>query len=230
MKRSSELTPKAFGVNEVNEKRFSGIILAGGESQRMGVDKALLTVGGQSLIRRVADVMLQVADELIVVTDKPGRHAHLKARVIRDLLPGRGPLGGIYSGLRAARYWQSLVVACDMPFLSHQLLRYLISLSPGQDVVIPCPEELLEPLHALYSKACLTVMEDLLSQGHLSILEVLPRIRVRYVSRREVSLLDSSADWDRQSALSFSNINTPADLLWAQQIMARESISPGLHQ
>lgn len=203
----------------MNDTGISGIILAGGESRRMGADKALLTVGAQPLIGRVANVMRQVVDELIIVADRPDRYPHLNGRMTVDLLPGRGPLGGIYSGLCAAHYWQSLVVACDMPFLSLQLLQYLVSLESGQDVVIPRWEELVEPLHAVYSKACLAVMEDLLSQDSLSILDVLPRVRVRYVNREEIAQFDPLL-------LSFANLNTPADLRWAQRAVECKSTWP----
>lgn len=198
---------------EWSMEAISGIILAGGKSRRMGVNKALLTIGGQPLIRRVADVVAQVADELIVVADQPGLYAHLGVRVVGDLLPGRGALGGMYSGLRTARHFHCLVVACDMPFLNLNLLRYMVTCAPAWDVVIPCLDGWLEPLHALYSKACMGSIEKLLSEGNLKIIDLLPEVRVRYLEQEEIELFD-------RRYLCFTNVNTPAELNRTRYIAA----------
>jgi len=191
---------------------ISGIILAGGESRRMGVNKALLTVGGQPLIRRVVDVVAQVADELIIVADQPGLYAHLGARVIKDILPGRGALGGIYSGLRGACHFHCLVVACDMPFLNLNLLRYMVTCAPGWDIVIPRLHGWLEPLHALYSRACLDPIKKLFSEGNLKIIDLLPEVRVRYLEAEEIELFDGQY-------LCFTNVNTPGELIRARRLV-----------
>jgi molybdopterin-guanine dinucleotide biosynthesis protein A len=155
--------------------------------------------------------MALIGDEVIIVTNSPQKYGHLEARLVGDIYPGKGSLGGIYSGLRAARSEYGLVVACDMPFLDLSLLRYMILLSPGQDVVIPRIGGLTEPLHAIYSKQCLQPIERVLAGGGGRIIEFFPEVRVRYVEEQEIKLFDPQC-------LSFFNINTPADLEKARSL------------
>ncbi len=202
-----------MGKSEIR-RLISCIVLAGGKGKRLGTDKAFLRIGGQVLIEGIVEKMAQIGDEVIVVTNSPQRYSHLEARLVGDVYPGKGALGGIYSGLRAARSDYSLVVACDMPFLDLRLLRYMILLSPGQDVVIPRIEGLTEPLHAIYSRRCLQPIERVLASGGRRIIGFFPEVRVRYVEEQEINLFDPRH-------LSFFNINTPADLEKARNLARR---------
>jgi molybdopterin-guanine dinucleotide biosynthesis protein A len=192
----------------------SCIVLAGGVSNRLGADKAFLNIGGRVLIEGIVEKMARIGDEVIVVTNSPQRYSHLEARLVGDVYPGKGVLGGIYSGLKAAHSYNSLVVACDMPFLDLKLLRYMILLSPGQDVVIPRVGELTEPLHAIYSKQCLQPIERVLAGSGRRIIDFFPEVRVRYVEEQEIRLFDPQL-------LSFFNINTSADLEKARSLARR---------
>ncbi len=189
----------------------SGVVLAGGRSRRLGVNKAFVTVGGVALIERVLGQLSQVCDDMIIVTQDPATYEGLGASVIEDTWPGAGSLGGIYTGLQAARHERAVVVGCDMPFLDVRLLRYMILLSADYDVVIPREDSLLEPLHAVYSKACLQPIEDLLRAGERRIIGFLDRVRVRYVEPAETQVFDPSQ-------ISFFNINTPEDLERAEEL------------
>lgn len=202
------------GKQEVKHP-VSCIILAGGEGKRLATDKAFLRIGGRVLIEGIVEKMARIGDEVIIVTSFPQRHGYLEARLVGDVYPGKGALGGIYSGLKAAHNHHSLVVACDMPFLDLKLLRYMILLSPGQDVVIPRVGGLTEPLHAIYSKECLQPIERLLSAGGRRITDFFPEVRVRYIEEQETKLFDPQH-------LSFFNINTPADLERARSLARRE--------
>ena len=193
---------------------ISCIVLAGGGGKRLGTDKAFLEIGGQVLIEGIVEKMARIGDEVIIVTNSPQRYGHLEARVVGDVYPGKGALGGMYSGLKAARNHHSLVVACDMPFLDLKLLRYMILLSPGQDVVIPRVGGLTEPLHAIYSKQCLQPIERVLAGGGGRIIDFFPEVRVRYIEEQEIKLFDPQC-------LSFFNINTPADLEKARSLVRR---------
>ncbi|MFB0535814.1 MAG: molybdenum cofactor guanylyltransferase, partial [Anaerolineae bacterium] len=126
----------------------SGIVLAGGQSSRLGMDKSFVNVNGQSLIEQIVAKLVRLSDDVIIVANSPEKYHHLEVRVVGDIYPGKGALGGIYSGLRAAANTHSLVVACDMPFLDLNLLRYMILLARGHDVVIPRVGGFPEPLHA----------------------------------------------------------------------------------
>ncbi len=223
-------------MNSQADLRATGIILAGGQSTRMGRDKAFVEVGGRPLIERVLERVQQVATETIIVTNSPQQYAHLPARLVPDVVRGKGPLVGIYSGLQAARHGLAVVVACDMPFVQPDLLRFMLAQSPGHDVVIPHtgvsapPRALhdrpqagptakmrgLHPLHAVYRRTCLPVIEKLIDSDDLRVIAFLAAVRVRYLEPDEIARFDPR----RQS---FFNVNTPAE--W-EQALRMESGDP----
>jgi molybdopterin-guanine dinucleotide biosynthesis protein A len=192
----------------------SGIVLAGGQSSRLSMDKSFVNVNGRPLIERIVAKLARLSDDVIIVTNSPEKYDHLKAKLVGDIYPGKGSLGGIYSGLRAAANAYSLVVACDMPFLDLNLLRYMILLTHGHDVVIPRIEGLTEPLHAIYSKSCLEPIDRLLARGGLKIIDFFSEVRVRYVEKDEIDIFDPRH-------LSFFNINTPNDLEKMKKLAGR---------
>jgi molybdopterin-guanine dinucleotide biosynthesis protein A len=184
---------------------ISGIVLAGGQSSRLGTDKSLVNVKGKPLIEQIVGKLARLSDDVLIVTNSPQRYNHLGARLAGDIYPGKGALGGIYSGLRAAANVYSLVVACDMPFLNLNLLRYMILLAREHDVVIPRIGGFSEPLHAIYSKSCLEPIDRLLDRGGLKIIDFFSEVQVRYVEEDEIDIFDPQH-------LSLFNVNTPSDL------------------
>jgi molybdopterin-guanine dinucleotide biosynthesis protein A len=192
----------------------SGIVLAGGHSSRLGMDKSFVNANGQPLIEHIVAKLTKLSDDVIIVTNSPENYNHLEAKLVGDIYPGKGSLGGIYSGLRAATNAHSLVVACDMPFLDLNLLRYMILLACGHDVVIPRIGGLVEPLHAIYSKSCLEPIDRLLARGGLKIIDFFPEVRVRYVEESEVDIFDPQH-------LSFFNVNTPSDLVRMKKLVRK---------
>jgi molybdopterin-guanine dinucleotide biosynthesis protein A len=188
----------------MHETAMSGIILAGGKSRRMGRDKAFLALGGQSLIEIVIERVRAVAVEVIVVTNTPLRYAHLSTRLVRDIYPGVGTLGGMHAGLTAARHDHALVVGCDMPFLNPSLLTYLASLAPHFDAVVPQVDGLFEPLHAIYARSCLPLIEEQISTGQWQAFSFYPQAQVRYVDKGEIARFDPEL-------LSLRNANTPEE-------------------
>ena len=189
--------------------RVSGVILAGGVSRRLEKNKALERIGGKALIERVVESLVPLTTEVLVVVARPEQAAGLllppSLRVVSDRYPGGGSLGGIFTGLEASAEPWGLVVACDMPFLNRELLRHLIAQSSNVDAVVPCLGGQPEPLHALYSKACLAPMERMLRAGDLKIAPLFEAVRVRYVDEEMIDRIDPRH-------LSFFNINTQADL------------------
>lgn len=194
---------------------ISCIVLAGGKGLRLGRDKASEIVGDSSLLQRVISSLSLFDSEIIIVTagEQSLRQSfgYTKLKIVADVYPGRGTLGGIYTGLAASDSRYNLVVACDMPFLNHDLLRYLIRLSPGFGAVVPRLGNMAEPLHAVYSKDCRVSIEALLKRDILSILELYPLVRVRYVEAEEINRFDPRH-------LSFFNINTEDDLDRAREL------------
>jgi molybdopterin-guanine dinucleotide biosynthesis protein A len=195
--------------------RVSGVIIAGGASRRLGRNKALQRVGGRTVIERVIDGLVPLTSELLVVVARLEQAEPLplpsRVRVTTDRYPGRGALVGIFTGLEASAEPWSLVVASDMPFLNPDLLRYLIGQITDVDSVVPRLKGQPEPLHALYSKACLTPIRQRLEDGDLKVASLFETVRARYVDEAAIDRIDPRH-------LSFFNVNTRADLEKAQRL------------
>jgi molybdopterin-guanine dinucleotide biosynthesis protein A len=185
--------------------KTTGIILAGGKNLRMGRNKAFIEINGRRIIDRTKDLFLEAFDEVLVVTNSPLEYLDLGLRLVADLIPDKGSLGGIYTGLFHASHPHAFVAACDMPFLNLPLIRHLTQLAAKFDIVIPKTNDGLQPLHAVYAQTCLPFMEDLLRRDNLKIIDFFPRVNVREVPAGELLPLDPGLK-------TFLNINTPEDL------------------
>lgn len=197
----------------VQIEAISGLILVGGGSVRMGANKALLPVGGVPLIERVRRALAPLCTEILLIANEAGPYTSLGLPIVPDLESGRGPLMGLYSGLRAAQGELALLLACDMPFVSPDLLRYLIDLAPGHDVVIPRTADGLHPLHALYRRAtCLPAIATALAAGERRMIGFFEGVRVRTVA---------PAEWGEMAATeqALMNVNTPVELAAARQLL-----------
>ena len=187
----------------------TGIVLAGGLSRRLGRDKAVEPIDGEPLISRVIRRLEDLTDEIVVVVNNSARGDQLPlpdtAKVAVDIYPDSGSLGGIFSGLSAARNDWGFVVACDMPFLNSDLIAHILTLRHNYDAVVPMLGGFPEPTHAAYSKACLPHIERRLKANQLRIAGFFDDVRVRFLSDDEVDRFDPEH-------LSFFNVNTPGDL------------------
>ena len=181
---------------------LGGVILAGGESRRMGRTKALLPVGGTTLIEAVIARLREACPEILIVTNTPELYRHLGVRMVPDALPGRQSLVGIYTGILHTG-GPAFVCACDMPFLHPPLIRYLGSLTGGVDAVIPRHGGEYEPLHAVYTPACLDAIRRC-AQRRGRNTGFLSDVRVRVVEVEEIRRFDPDLR-------SFVNVNTPED-------------------
>lgn len=190
------------------------VIQAGGESRRMGQDKALIPFLGKPLIQRVVDRVSPLADEVLVTTNQPDNFLFLGLPLHKDLLPGKGALGGIYSALSIARYPRVAIVACDMPFVSSELLAAELDLldQTDSDAVIPKTESGTEPFHAVYRREnCLPAIQTALQAGQWRVNSWFPETRIRYISLEETHRFDPAG-------LAFWNVNTPEEFRQAEQI------------
>lgn len=193
---------------------MASIILAGGKSIRLGRDKALEVVAGQYLIEQVIERLSTLGDEIIVVVSHGSSLPDLRVREAVDVYPDKGPLGGIYTGLKASSSSHSLVVACDMPLLNMDLVRYLLAQSRGFDAVVPHASGNPEPLHAVYSRSCLGSIEAALAENRLQVSGLFDEMKVRYVEEAEIDEFDPEH-------LSFFNVNSQSDLERARRILER---------
>jgi molybdopterin-guanine dinucleotide biosynthesis protein A len=191
---------------------ITGVILAGGQSRRMGRNKALMTLGGVRLIDRVVETMQHVCTDLLMVTNTPEVYADLRLPMVGDVWPDKGSLGGIYSALYHATTPYCLVVACDMPFLQTSVLQYLVSQIETYDVVMPEVDGEPQPLHAIYGRACLQPIAQRLEANRLKIVGFLPDVKVRTVTADKLRLLDPDLR-------AFQNLNTPEDMAAATRYL-----------
>ncbi|MDP9350964.1 MAG: molybdenum cofactor guanylyltransferase [Chloroflexota bacterium] len=200
---------------------LTGLLLTGGRSSRMGQNKALLSLapGGMPVVSLAVESLQTVADEILLVGSDPEPYAFLGLPQVPDVFPGAGSLGGIYSGLRAARNSFALAVACDMPFLNPTLLRYMAELPRDYDVLVPVLDE-PEPMHAIYSRACLPWMEEKLEAGRYKIVSWFDRARVYCLESNVIRRYDPDLR-------SFFNMNTPAEWVQAQEMLRAEAHAPG---
>lgn len=193
-------------------------IQAGGQSSRMGEDKALKTFLGNPLIQRVVERLSRVADELILTTNRPDDYAFLKLPLVSDLKPGRGALGGLYTAIASASNPIVAVVACDMPFANARVLEAATRLMVEEeaDVVIAKGEEGYEPLHAIYRReTCLPAIEAAIDADMWKVVAWFPQVKVRVLTSDEIKRYDPSG-------LAFWNVNTPEEFAKAEEIAKSE--------
>ncbi len=191
-------------VSTTPSREVTGVVLAGGQSRRMGQNKALMTLRGERLVDRVMRTLRDVCAELLMVTNSPEVYADIGIRIVGDVWPNKGSLGGIYSGLYHITTPYCLVVACDMPFLHAASLRYLIEAIGDHDVVMPDVLGEQQPLHAIYARTCLEPIKQRLEADRLRIVGFLPDVRVRTISAEELQPFDPEL-------LAFQNLNTPEE-------------------
>jgi molybdopterin-guanine dinucleotide biosynthesis protein A len=179
----------------------TAVILAGGKSSRIGRNKALLDFGGEPLIGRIHRILKQGFQHVLISANDEDTYKFLGAPVIPDIFPGGGSLAGIHSGLLTCPSPHCFFVACDMPFINIELVRYLHRLIDTYAVVIPVSDQGYEPLHAFYSRQCLSHIQNQLEHGNLKIIDFFPLVKLREIKRDELRLYDPEE-------LSYFNINT----------------------
>jgi len=193
---------------------FSLAVQAGGMSERMGEDKALKPFLGRPLILRVIDRLASLSDEILVTTNRPEDYAFLHLRLVADLVPGRGPLGGLYTALASATFPIAAVVACDMPFASARLLETAARLLVEEeaDMVIAKTGDGYEPFHAVYRcAACLPAIQSAVDAGRLKVTGWFSSVKVRELTPAEVAEADPTGH-------AFWNVNTPEEFAEAERL------------
>lgn len=203
---------------DVHTDDVTGVILAGGQSKRMGQDKARLIIQGEPLIARVHRLLRVAFGEIVIVGGGDFGDILPGVTVIPDRRPGQGPLAALESAFTATSATLLFVVACDMPFVSPALARHMIqraSAEPDADVVALRRARGLEPLHAVYrSRRCQPAVMALLDEGERSLQALLARSMVVEVAP------DEAVTFDPQG-LATSNVNTPDD--WREALSLAET-------
>ena len=201
-----ELVNNAWTIVE----KATAIVMAGGASSRMGVDKSMLDVDGRPLVQHVFNQLAPHFDEVIISANEPSQFEFLEAPIVPDIQPGQGPLMGIFSALLASSNDINVVVACDIPRISVSLIRRMIGKSNGYDAVIPVSGKgKFEPLFAVYNKSILRAMRDVLRRGARKISDVFNVAKVKYL--------------DIEDTTCFENLNTLDDY---EDFIERENDKP----
>jgi molybdopterin-guanine dinucleotide biosynthesis protein A len=184
---------------------MTGVILSGGKSFRMGQDKAFIKIAGLPMIERILRVLKTLFEETLIVANETDPYRKLGTSIYTDAIPGRGALGGLYTGLLLSSFESSFCVACDMPFLNPSLVSFLSDRIGAHDAVVPRTADGLQPLHAVYSKTCLGAIRRVIEERKDKVVDFYPLVDVKVIPEGDFSFLDG---WKE----SFVNVNTPEDL------------------
>ncbi len=181
---------------------MTGIILAGGKSSRIGKNKALLKIGEKQIIKLIVEKLRIAFGNVLVVANSSFDYQFLGVRIVQDIVSGKGPLGGIYTGLVTSQSEYNFICGCDMPFLNVNLLRFMSSQIDDSDIIVPVVKGFVEPLHSIYAKRCLPAIRSHLEAENLKVKNFFPEVTCKYLPEAKTNKYDPKL-------LSFFNVNTP---------------------
>lgn len=187
------------------------VLLAGGQSSRMGRPKAWLEFGGRPILAHLVERMLTVFPDVIVVAAPDQQLPDTPARIVHDEQPGEGPMAGLVVSLRVVYRPLAFVCSCDAPFLNPRLAAHLIALTEGYDVVVPEWRGRLHPLHAVYRTSVQPLLAQQFANGDRRLMDLFDRVATRIVPEDELRALDPDGD-------SFFNMNSPRDYAKARTL------------
>ena len=202
----------------LHSAELTGVLLAGGKSRRMGRDKRFVELDGHTLLDRTLSVYERLFSEILIIVAEPVLQLSGSSyRIVTDLIPDRGSLGGLYTGLFYATHQRAFVAACDMPFLNADVIKRMTELDHKADVVMVRLANGLQPMHAIYSKACLPLLKKMIDAEALKIQTLVhtPELLIRLVTEKDLRDVDPQL-------LSFVNVNSPADLEFARKLVRQQ--------
>lgn len=196
---------------------ISAAVLAGGDSKRMNRDKSLMTLGSKTMIEHVVNKLREISDEIIIVTDTSESYCDMFDDVIfrgdQIKTPEKNSFVGLYSGILTSKNDYTFIVACDMPFLNLNLIKEMVKLLDGQDVLVPMLDGYYQPLHAIYKKSCLGIAKQLILNGQYKISNLIDSDNLSVDILQEDFILKFDP-----YLYSFLNINTYEEFLRAKKI------------
>jgi len=213
LKRDSVAIMKEKSEHNKLYDHITGVILAGGSSKRYGKNKAFLKIGSARLIDSIIQEMKTIFKRVVLITNEKKKYEYLEIPMFEDRVKGLGPLGGIYTGLMSIPEQAGFFVACDMPLINRQLVRYMVDINKDSyAAVVPLVASEVEPLHAIYTKSCMKPIRSLIDSHHYQVRLFYDHILVRYVREEEIKKFCCPSK-------AFLNINTPDEFAKIQTLI-----------
>ncbi len=193
----------------------TGIILAGGKSSRMGTEKGLQELCGKPLITYAIRVLSGFCSE-IIISSSSDAYQSFSFEVVADEFPGIGPMGGIYSALKHSKTEKNLVLSCDLPFVSEELMSFILENSAGYQVAVPwLGNQHYEPLCGFYNISLLDRIESYIQNGNYKLPDLFEEISINRL------IISSSLEFYKEHL--FLNVNSKSDLATAENVMSRSN-------
>ena len=175
----------------------SGVILAGGKSSRMKFNKAFAEISGQPVIHIILDKFASLFQEILIISNDPELYTYLGVPVYTDIYPHMGPVAGIHSGLYHCSHDSAFVMGCDVPFMSMELVRMMISRLDGYDSVVPRLDNQLQPLAAVYSRRCLPVLTSCLEPNRVKLIRIFDELNALEIT----AVISRNLGWPKKCSL-----------------------------
>lgn len=169
---------------------ITAYIIAGGKSTRFKQDKSLYVYSGKPLIKHVYDKIAPIFNEIYIISNDINKFDFIGIETISDIIPGLGPIGGIYSALVHSKTPRSFMFPCDMPSLNPGLIEYMTTLPEDYDIIVPEIGDKFEPLHAIYSNSCIPHIKSLIDRKIHQLVQMYDRINLRKISEEEIAYYD----------------------------------------
>jgi molybdopterin-guanine dinucleotide biosynthesis protein A len=182
-------------------------ILCGGKSSRMGFDKSEIRVNGKLLVEIIGERLEQVFNNIILIADDKEKFKNIKYKVVQDIVPQVGPMGGIYTALNYSDSKFVFVTACDMPFVNLDYIKYMMNCIEGQNFqgVVSCKGGYVEPLYSFYSKEMMSTFRNELDKNNYKVFQVIKSCNFHYVKEEKIR------EYSKDMSI-FANLNYKSDL------------------
>lgn len=196
---------------------ITGVILAGGKSSRMGVNKALLQLGGQKIIERTVELMCAIFSEVIIITNTPEEYKFLDLPLFEDIYKWKGPLAGIHSALMHSDVEEVFILSCDVPLMSREMIEYIVNYKTNKLIRICEADGNLHPLAGVYSKKILDALEKFLTendQGDRSVRSFLKISETEIINAQNLVFYRDEI---------FFNVNSPEEFEYLKKYFTRNN-------
>jgi molybdopterin-guanine dinucleotide biosynthesis protein A len=196
-------------------KKFgTAAILCGGKSSRMGFDKCKIKIGDKYLVEIIGEQLEEIFDDIILIANDLNKFDDMKYRIVRDIIPNSGPMGGIYSALNYSASNNVFITACDMPVINTDYIKYMMEIISNKNVegAVSIKSDYIEPLYAFYSKSMIDKFESHIKKESFKLLSVIHESNMHFIQESEVRNFSSDMS-------IFTNLNYVADLVELQKIV-----------